>query len=93
MAELVRPSCALAAAVLVIAVAGATVPMTAVGATGHVCVNRLAVVTNPGGSTAGYIFRGDRVRITRRSAHRRWEQIFSADELRGWVRTRTLCHR
>ncbi len=87
VAELARRACALAAAVLVIAAAGATVPMTAVGATGRVCVNRLAVVTSPGGYTVGYVFRGDRVRITRRSAHRRWERIFSADELHGWVRT------
>lgn len=93
VAEPVRLGRALAAAVLVIAAAGATAPTTAAGATGRVCVTRLAVVTSPDGYTVGYVFRGDSVRITRRSANRRWAQILSADELRGWVRTTTLCHR
>lgn len=90
--DLIRRAGALTAAILVIAAAGALAPVAAQAATGRVCVSRLAVVTSPGGFTVGYVFRGDRVRITRRSANRRWERIFSANELRGWVRTKSLCH-
>lgn len=90
-ADPIRTLVAGAAAVLAIAAAGA-VPATAAAATpARVCVSRLAILTSPDGFTVGYLFRGDRVRISRRTANRRWARINAADDRRGWVRARSLC--
>lgn len=57
-----------------------------------VCRARVAVVVeSPGGFAVGYLYRGDRVRVLRRSADRRWARINTHNELRGWIRSRSLC--
>jgi hypothetical protein len=90
-ADPIRTLVACAAAVLVIAAAGA-VPATASAATSaRVCVSRLAILTSPDGFTVGYLFRGDRVRVVRRTANHRWARILSTDDRRGWVRARSVC--
>jgi hypothetical protein len=75
----------LAATVLVAADASA--------ATTRVCRARAVVVQSPGGFTVGYLYRDARVRVTRRSASRKWSRIVTPTELRGWVRSRHLCRR
>lgn len=93
-AELIRVARAhAAAAILVIMAAGVPEALAAHPAKGVVCVSRMAVVGSPGGFTVGYAFRGDRVRVARRSANGRWAQIRTADELRGWARASALCQR
>lgn len=58
----------------------------------QVCRTRVAVVVeSPGGFAVGYLYRGDHVRVLRRSADRRWARINTRHELRGWVRSRSLC--
>jgi len=37
------------------------------------------------------LYRGDRVRVLRRSADRRWARINTHNELRGWIRSGSLC--
>ncbi len=60
----------------------------------RVCsVYRAPVLNSPDGFVVGYLFRPDPVRISRRSANRRWARIVTSDELRGWVRARYLCRR
>ena len=57
-----------------------------------VCGTRVAVVVDtPGGFAVGYLYRGDRVRVLRRSADRRWARINTHNELIGWIRSRSLC--
>ena len=57
-----------------------------------VCGTRVAVVVeSPGGFAVGYLYRGDRVRVLRHSADRRWARINTGHELRGWIRSRSLC--
>ncbi len=51
----------------------------------------VVVVESPGGFAVGYLYRGDRVRVLRRSADRRWSRINTPTELRGWIRTASLC--
>lgn len=90
-ADPIRSLVACAAAVLVIAAVG-VVPATADAASSaRVCVSRLAILTSPDGFTVGYLFRGDRVRVSRRTANRRWARVNAADDRRGWVRARSLC--
>ena len=51
------------------------------------------MLNSPDGFVVGYLFRPDPVRVLRRSANRRWVRIDTANELRGWVRSRYLCRR
>ena len=78
---------------LVVLAAFAVVATPAQAATSaKVCGTRVAVVVeSPGGFTVGYLYRGDRVRVLRRSADRRWTRINTHNELRGWIRSRSLC--
>lgn len=57
----------------------------------RICASRTAVLDSPGGFTVGYLFRGDRVRIARRSANRRWVRVTTPTDLRGWIPVRALC--
>lgn len=93
VADPIRTLVACAAAVLAIVAAG-VVPATAAASTpARVCVSRLAILTSPDGFTIGYLFRGDRVRVSRRTADRHWARINAADDRRGWVRARSVCRR
>ena len=71
----------------------AVAPAPASAATSaKVCGTRSAVVVDsPGGFAVGYLYRGDRVRVLRRSADRRWARINTRNELRGWIRSTSLC--
>jgi hypothetical protein len=61
---------------------------------GRICAAyRVPVLNSPDGFVVGYLFRPDPVRITRRSASRRWMRITTSQELRGWVRARYICRR
>jgi hypothetical protein len=72
------------------ALAVAAAPASAASA--KVCGTRVAVVVDtPGGFAVGYLYRGDRVRVLRRSADRRWARINTHNELSGWIRSRSLC--
>lgn len=71
-------------------VTATTVPAQA-AKSARVCASRTAVLDSPGGFTVGYLFRGDRVRISRRSANRRWARVTTPTDLRGWISARALC--
>ena len=74
-------------AALAIAVAPASAASSA-----KVCGTRVAVVVDtPGGFAVGYLYRGDHVRVLRRRADGRWARINTHNELRGWIRSRSLC--
>jgi hypothetical protein len=85
-----------AAASTLIVLAALAVPAAPASAAARatVCGTRTAVVVeSPGGFAIGYLYRGDRVRVLRRSADRRWTRVDTASELRGWIRSRSLCTR
>lgn len=81
---------ALAVLIAISMLTAATSPAQAAH-TVRVCASRAAVLDSPGGFTVGYLFRGDRVRIARRSANRRWARVTTPTDLRGWIRVRALC--
>ncbi len=85
----------LAAPVCVVALlggAGAAMPADALAAySTRVCAAQAIVRTAPGGFTVGYLYRRDRVRVSRKSANRRWARITTPTDLRGWVTARSLC--
>lgn len=58
-----------------------------------VCKSRVAVTSSPRGFTVGYLYRGDRVTVVRRTASRRYRRIVTASELRGWIVASALCAR
>jgi len=82
-----------AVSTLAVLAAFAVLAAPASAATGaKVCRTRVAVVVeSPGGFAVGYLYRGDRVRVLRRSADRRWARINTSRELRGWIRSSKLC--
>ena len=81
---------ALAALLAITMLTAATAPAQAAHAA-RVCASRTPVLDSPGGFTVGYLFRGDRVRISRRSANRRWARVTTPTDLRGWISARALC--
>ena len=81
---------ALAALLAITMLTAATAPAQAAPAA-RVCASRTPVLDSPGGFTVGYLFRGDRVRISRRSANRRWARVTTPTDLRGWISARALC--
>lgn len=81
---------ALAVLVAISMVTAMTVPAQA-AKSARICASRAAVLDSPGGFTVGYLFRGDRVRISRRSANRRWARVTTPTDLRGWISARALC--
>ncbi len=90
-ARRVRARTAVSTLVVLAALAVAVSPAQA-ATTAKVCRTRVAVVVeSPGGFAVGYLYRGDRVRVLRRSADRRWMRINTRNELRGWIRSRSLC--
>ncbi len=92
-ADRLRGARALTAAILAIAAVSVVPAPASAASSARVCVSRLPVLTSPDGFTVGYLFRGDRVRVSRRTANRRWARINAADDRRGWVRARSLCRR
>lgn len=83
------------AAVLAVAIVAAVLPAldALAGQRARVCVSRTVVQDSPGGFAVGYLYRGDRVTIARRSADRRWARVSTPTDLRGWVRAKSLCRR
>ena len=85
--RLAAPACALA-----LLGGAAAVPSDAFAAySTRVCAAQAVVRTSPGGFTVGYLYRRDRVRVSRRSANRRWARVTTPTDLRGWVAARSLC--
>jgi hypothetical protein len=86
--RLAAPACALA----LLASVGAAMPADAAAAySTRVCAAQAVVRTSPGGYTVGYLYRRDRVRVSRKSANRRWARVTTPTDLRGWVSARALC--
>ena len=91
IARTVRLRTAVGTLAVLAAFAVAAAPASA-ATSAKVCRARVAVVVeSPGGFAVGYLYRGDRVRVLRRSADRRWARINTHNELRGWIRSRSLC--
>lgn len=85
---------ALAALLAVVLSLTATAAQASAAERARICkVYRAPVLNSPDGFVVGYLFRPDPVRILRRSANRAWVRIDTANELRGWVRSRYLCRR
>jgi len=77
---------------LVLVALGAAAGPASAATSAKVCGTRVAVVVDtPGGFAVGYLYRGDHVRVLRRSADRRWARINTHNELRGWIRSTSLC--
>ncbi|MBJ7469849.1 MAG: hypothetical protein JHD16_01035 [Solirubrobacteraceae bacterium] len=91
-ADLRRAAGAVALAA-VLAVGGAPAPDAGAATRARVCVTSTVVLDSPGGFTVGYLFRGDRVTISRRSKNRKWARVSTPTDLRGWVRAKNLCRR
>jgi Bacterial SH3 domain len=90
-ARIRRARTAVSTLVVLATLAVAAAPAQA-ASSAKVCGSRVAVVVeSPGGFAVGYLYRGDRVRVLRRSADRRWARINTQNELRGWIRSRSLC--
>jgi len=86
-----RSRVALSTLAVLAALAVATAPASA-ASSAKVCGTRVAVVVDtPGGFAVGYLYRGDHVRVLRRSADGHWARINTHNELSGWIRSRSLC--
>jgi hypothetical protein len=57
----------------------------------RICARKVSVRDTPRGFTVGYLFRRDRITVSRRSADRRWLRIVTPTELRGWIPASARC--
>jgi hypothetical protein len=57
----------------------------------RICARKVSVRDTPHGFVVGYLFRRDRITVSRRSANRRWLRIVTPTELRGWIPASARC--
>jgi hypothetical protein len=85
---------ALAVLLAVVLSLTATAAQASAAERARICkVYRAPVLNSPDGFVVGYLFKPDPVRVLRRSANGAWVRVMTANELRGWVRSRYLCRR
>jgi hypothetical protein len=80
-------TCAVAAVIASLGLAAAADAATRA----RICARKVSVRNTPSGFTVGYLFRRDRILVSRRSANRRWLRIVTPTELRGWIPASARC--
>lgn len=79
------------AAVVATTFSGAAPASAAPPARAEVCAARAPVYDTPGGLAVGFLPRGTRVAVVRRSGSGRWVRVRSRHPIVGWTPARTLC--